>query len=280
MAVARRPDRDIDEEADFYARKTNERAYIGEAYNGATRDWAIVDVPPGTNRVKMDGVGGASQEVTWQRYNGVRRSRFNPKSDSPAPSSSSELNLRKFVGVRPKTDTMWTEITKDLVVKDAIDKLGYEYEETEFFYYIMEYLRYVRLPTPFIPSLTNKIKQEDVLRLVKISDDIRARRRERIRQIEWEKKMPPAPRPFPRPHIEEPRTPRMIQDRGWDEERIVERDFYERRSPRNDRENHQPFPRPPMPPPLPQIVQLSGPGASPRGERVMEREREKVVVIR
>jgi hypothetical protein len=130
-------DYDFDTEADFYNRKAMERAYPGEAYNGATKDWAIVDVPPGTNRVRMDGIGGGAQEITWQRYNGVRRSKFISQDDEratdfglPAPS-------------KPKTKDMWTEITKDLVIKEAIDAMGYDYEETDYFFYVMEYLRYV-----------------------------------------------------------------------------------------------------------------------------------------
>ena len=42
---------------------------------------------------------------------------------------------------RPKE--MWTEITKDLVSREAIDYMGYHYEETADFFYIMEYMRYV-----------------------------------------------------------------------------------------------------------------------------------------
>ena len=38
---------------------------------------------------------------------------------------------------------MWTEITKDLVSEEAIKEAKYEYEDTEEFYYVMEYLRYV-----------------------------------------------------------------------------------------------------------------------------------------
>ena len=48
---------------------------------------------------------------------------------------------------RPKSkdpkEGMWTEITKDLVVKEAIVKMGYEFEETDEFYYILQHLRYV-----------------------------------------------------------------------------------------------------------------------------------------
>lgn len=48
---------------------------------------------------------------------------------------------------------MWTEITKDLVSLEAIKEKGYEYEETEKYYYVMEYLRYVCLQLPTTLSL-------------------------------------------------------------------------------------------------------------------------------
>lgn len=132
-------------EEDYYVRKTSERAYTGEAYNGNTRDWSIVDVPPGTERVRMDGVGGASQEITWQRYNGVRRSKFIPERDSLALYDREQVTDRR-VALPPKNKfgDLWTEITKDLVVREAIEEIGYDYEETEYFFYIFQYLRYVR----------------------------------------------------------------------------------------------------------------------------------------
>ena len=149
-AYTSRDERDIAEEAEYYNERTRERGYIGEGYNGATKDWAIVDVPPGTRRVEMEGVGGAHQEVTWQRYNGVRRSKFIAEDDSyegalveaPPPSDTRDRG-RRFVGQKSKTEGMWTEITKDLVSEAAMKEMGYEYEETEFFYYVMTYLRYV-----------------------------------------------------------------------------------------------------------------------------------------
>ncbi|KAF2625749.1 hypothetical protein BU25DRAFT_345117 [Macroventuria anomochaeta] len=72
--------------------------------------------------------------------------------------------------VKPKKKDMWTEVTKDLVLREAIDGMGYKCEETDDFFYIMEYLRY-----------------EDVLQLVEISDDIRRKRKARIREIEFER---------------------------------------------------------------------------------------------
>lgn len=207
------------EEADYITSRINERGRMGEALHGATRDWAIVDVPPGTERVRMDGVGGGAAEVTWSKYSGVRRAQFLPdgtpvssrrpseKIVVPEPPKERERERERDTRVsvsiydererererdppppkKEKRSDMWTEITKDLVTRDAIEELGYEYEETEYFYYILQYLRYVC--SPFSVSLKDcaNQKQEDVLELVKLSDSIRRQRKDRVREIEWER---------------------------------------------------------------------------------------------
>jgi hypothetical protein len=107
----------------------------------------------------MDGVGGGSQEITWQRYNGVRRSKFIPERDSMAVYDREREYEREEVTdrrvaislpPRNKYGDMWTEITKDLVVREAIEELGYDYEETEYFFYVMQYLKYVSLGFPYL----------------------------------------------------------------------------------------------------------------------------------
>ena len=232
-----RDERDFRAEADYYNDAAMARAYPGEAYRGATRDWAIVDVPPGTQRVRMDGVGGGEQEITWQRYNGVRRSQFHPDGDDrdgygggqltrPYPDTGGQLGAR--YGNPPNAkDRLWTEITKDLVVKEAIKEMGYEFEETEDFYYVFKFLGYVRAspalrlfpspPTisssPFPPQpshpkshplTTPPPKQEDVSHLVGLSEDIKKGRHTRIKQIEWENRVEP------RPEIIEERRERLL----------------------------------------------------------------------
>lgn len=106
----------------------------------------------------MEGVGGAKEEITWQRYNGVRRSKFVAEEDAEyrgggelmAPREVEQMGPgRRYVGEKDKKEKMWTEITKDLVTEDAIKHMGYDFEETEFFYYIMSYLKYVSV----VPSL-------------------------------------------------------------------------------------------------------------------------------
>lgn len=175
------------DEGEYITSRIDARGRVGEAWHGATKDWEIVDVPPGTERVLMDGAGGGSAEVTWQKYNGVRRSRFIPEREEGRASSSTvsdgregrdrdrdrdreresrlsvqiydsgrdrerEVDVEKVTDRRigcgrgpahPRRSEMWTEITKDLVVREALDQMGYEYEETEYFFYIMQYLRYV-----------------------------------------------------------------------------------------------------------------------------------------
>lgn len=188
---------DYADEAEYITNKIDSRGQMGEAWNGATKEWTIVDVPPGTERVKMDGVGGGGAEVTWQRYNGVRRAKFVPEregtvvSAASAPEPSREpVSDRDRLSVqiynshgdrdrdrdivedihdtrisirdrerrsRKKEQEMWTEITKDLVVREAIERSGYEYEETEYFFYVMQYLKYVSpgaSQSPWDPSLT------------------------------------------------------------------------------------------------------------------------------
>jgi len=77
-----------------------------------------------------------------------------------------EIDINRENGqmnVKPRKKDMWTEVTKDLVIREAIEEVGYPYEETDDFYYIMEYLQY-----------------DDVLHLVETSDEMRRKRKLRI----------------------------------------------------------------------------------------------------
>ncbi|KAI9711585.1 MAG: hypothetical protein M1820_002150 [Bogoriella megaspora] len=261
-----RDDRDdIAAEADYYNRKVSERAYMGEAWNGATKDWAIVDVPPGTRRVQMDGIGGGSQEISWQQYNGVRRGKFitasgeyeadfesgrkslpPPSLPPPEPERSTtevretRIDIRESQGARTGSElvkrdevykptpprNMWTEVTKDLVSKEAIEELGYDYEETEPFYYIMEYLQYVSnhlLVARYENESSPPLMQEDVLRLVELSERIRHQRRDRIKDIQWEREELTA-----RDRYDHEHRPKY-------DEVIYEREVYEEAAPRRHR---------------------------------------------
>jgi hypothetical protein len=68
--------REILEEAEYYNKRALERARPGEASLGVLKDWSLVDLPPGTRLVTMQGAGGAVQKISWQKYNGCRRMEF------------------------------------------------------------------------------------------------------------------------------------------------------------------------------------------------------------
>ncbi|KAM0280627.1 hypothetical protein ACHAQH_003934 [Verticillium albo-atrum] len=187
----------VNEEAEFITSKIDSRGRMGEAWNGATKDWTIVDVPPGTERVRMDGVGGGSTDTSWQRYSGVRRTKFIPERDgqmvpAPAPQPAAPRDSRERLGgyereleieidrsrdrrssgrapPKPKQDQMWTEITRDLVCREAVVECGYDFEETEDFFYVMQYLKY-----------------DNVLELIQLTETIRRHRKDRARwEHEW-----------------------------------------------------------------------------------------------
>jgi len=243
---------DYDDEAYEIKSRIDQRGKMGEAYNGITKDWTIVDVPPGTERVRMDGVGGAGAEVTWQKYSGVRRAKFIPDRDeksvvSATSTSFSDVRERdrdrdrdvererrlsvQIVDKRgrdrddseyekvtdrrisihksaspapPRRSETWTEITKDLVSREAIQELGYEFEETEYFYYIIEFLSH-----------------EDVVRLCQVSDRIRQSRKDRAREIEWERTWRDD---FDRHHHSHYHGHSGSRSR-YDDERVVEREI-------------------------------------------------------
>ena len=48
-----------------------------------------------------------------------------------------------FVAQVDAKGNAWTEIAKDLISADAIKDVGWKYNETEDYYYVMEYLEYV-----------------------------------------------------------------------------------------------------------------------------------------
>ncbi|KAF8248114.1 hypothetical protein K440DRAFT_626735 [Wilcoxina mikolae CBS 423.85] len=109
-------------------------------------DLTVIDVPAGTRRVyvnveKSHRDQSAGGSVDWRRERGVRRS-------------------------RGLGNELWTEITKDLVTREAIEDLGYAFEETDYFYYIFEYL-----------------DKDQIAELRELTDDIR---HERVRDIEYQ----------------------------------------------------------------------------------------------
>lgn len=110
----------------------------------------MVDPPRRPRRPGQGGLDGPGWEVPRQRHSMERRHRL-PSNERRV--SVDDLDRRDQVGsryVRTKDPRERpTEITKDLVVREAIERAGYEFEETASFYYIFDSLQYVCLLFPF-----------------------------------------------------------------------------------------------------------------------------------
>lgn len=99
-------------------------------------------------------------DIVFERETGGRRALDGVRRSERHEEEARELAIidtrdrgRRFEAEKSKKDRMWTEITKDLVSEEAIKEVGYEFEETEEFYYVMEYLRYVST-CPLLPPDT------------------------------------------------------------------------------------------------------------------------------
>ncbi|KAJ6257537.1 hypothetical protein Dda_7322 [Drechslerella dactyloides] len=106
--------------------------------------WTVVDVPGSGRRITMEGGAEVSWSSNFGNRAGVRRSSKHPE--------------------RTAKGELWTEITKDLVCAEALEEFGYNYEETDNFNYVFDYLH-----------------RDQVQDLVELTKDIR---RERVREIE------------------------------------------------------------------------------------------------
>ncbi|KAJ5672915.1 hypothetical protein N7507_002042 [Penicillium longicatenatum] len=183
--------RDIVEEEIKISEKMQAASLTGDIPRTSIDEWSVVHAPSKEETPEMTGALLDIVEVA-------------PKGASLVDSESEEeVEVEQHDRVGPKVhkerrDERWTEITKDLVVREAIEQLGYEFEETRMFYYIFSYL-----------------EPADIDELVELSDHIRRTRRRRIKEMHRERasiparsaslidRMPPRVRPGVGRHIRE-----------------------------------------------------------------------------
>jgi hypothetical protein len=89
---------------------------------------------------------------------------------------------------------LWTEVTKDLITRDAIEEMGYPYEETDSFYYIFEYLQ-----------------KDQIDELIEITAEIR---HERVRELDFKRRL----------ELVDARDARDSRSSFGNDERILERE--------------------------------------------------------
>ncbi|KAJ5280405.1 hypothetical protein N7478_005777 [Penicillium angulare] len=155
---------------EFRERRSKIRPKGDDIKRDSIDEWSVVHAPSKEEAIEMTG--------------GLDVVEIAPKDASSAQESESEsekdIEIDRSRRVMPEVskerrDERWTEITKDLVVREAIERLGYEFEETRMFYYIFSHL-----------------EPDGIDELVEMSDDIRRARRRRIREMHRERATIPA----------------------------------------------------------------------------------------
>ncbi|OQD71273.1 hypothetical protein PENPOL_c001G03912 [Penicillium polonicum] len=149
-----------------------------------TDDWSVVHTPSPDEAIEMTG----ALDVVEVK---------------PRHSSVDEAEVgrvaQQVTDPEEARNDRWTEIAKRLVVREAIEQMGFEYEEMRTCYYIFSYL-----------------KPDDIDELVELSDEIRSARRRRIRDIQRERASVPDIVPHMRPRVGMPPRARMIEKRMQD----------------------------------------------------------------
>lgn len=125
----------------YFSTKTNfSPRYRGVSSNGRSYDDDIIFERETNGRRPLLGVhrGRTEEDLTVA----LTRTNEREREREPMPLGPPV----RYEAREPRRDRLWTEITKDLVAEEAIRERGYEYEEAETSWFVMQHLRYVRLP--------------------------------------------------------------------------------------------------------------------------------------
>lgn len=147
-------DKQLDElEVDLYSRRKPEKPIAEAMSRGPAGEVSIMG-----SGAKAVPAAKAAYEDMLSRERGGPKARYYPEEEESEEESDGDDDIpRRYVGMKNnQRDRLWTEITKDLVVREAIERAGYEYEETDQFYYIFSYLHYVRPLISSLPGFTDK----------------------------------------------------------------------------------------------------------------------------
>lgn len=141
-------DYDEDEELESYERNSRTRSGVNNHPRDSTDEWSVVHAPSKEEGVEMSGALDVV-EIAPKDASLTDSTSEGDDDEGTEESGRAGTHLSK-----ENKDERWTEITKDLVVREAIERIGYEFEETRVSYYIFSYLEPVRLHKSMMPRET------------------------------------------------------------------------------------------------------------------------------
>ncbi|CAI7625498.1 unnamed protein product [Penicillium glandicola] len=181
--------RDMEEDIMIESTRTLNKAPRG------TDDWSVVHAPSPEDAIEMTGALDVVE--------------VKPRNASVDEAEMGRV-AQKVMDPKETRNDRWTEIAKRLIVREAIEQMGFEYEETRTSYYIFSYLQ-----STASSDSDSFWQQDDIDELIDLSDEIRSARRRRIRDIQRERDSVPDIRSRIRP-VEMPPRARMVEKRMQD----------------------------------------------------------------
>ncbi|KAL3468597.1 hypothetical protein BJX64DRAFT_246330 [Aspergillus heterothallicus] len=186
--------REVIEEEDYYRRREPKQFSYSSPSSDTMDGWAIVQAPKMKHTEKDLVDIREEMRPPKQKH---RRPKLEEREERDLKVSGNPPRGkvgRRYIGVKDSKERLWTEITKDLVVKEAIEHAGYEYEEMDSFYYIF-----------------SNLHPDEVSDLIEDSDEIRRARRRRLQEIRRERaSVPPSRRASAKPVAPPPPPPERI----------------------------------------------------------------------
>lgn len=132
-------DYDEEDEIQVHEKISRPRARGSGHTRDSTDEWSVVHAPSKEEAIEMSG-GLDIVEVAPRGDSSSVSGSESDESEDTGRGKRGNTSVSKSVS----KDERWTEITKELVVREAIERMGYEHEEMRHSYYIFSYLEPVR----------------------------------------------------------------------------------------------------------------------------------------
>lgn len=139
-----------EDEIDMRETRSKPRSVMGDYKKERIDDWSVVHVPAKKEPLRMPGSLDFVEMVP--KAGSVKESVKEPTEESDITEVEIEQRSRRATPENRQRRQRWTEISKELVVRDAIERYGYEFEEMTQFYYIFSHMEPVSIP-PLLLSL-------------------------------------------------------------------------------------------------------------------------------
>ena len=136
----------VEDEIEDGETRTKPLSVVDDYKKERTDEWSVVHVPAKEEPLRMP--GSLDFVEMFPKAGPVKDSVKEAVEESDIREVEIEQRSRRATPENRQKRQRWTEISKELVVRDAIERCGYEFEEVTQFYYIFSHLEPVSISVP------------------------------------------------------------------------------------------------------------------------------------